>query len=494
VVTGGEPSSVSYVGDYVVAVVLTRPWEAGEIAPDPRDAAGAGSMFVIDASVQAWRRGSREPAVHIGGSMAAFILVAGVHTPLVDAGKIETPYMISFAFMLIVMAQTYTFARAAVRAPELAREVEHGQRRWELFIDSVHLAVIEFDVDGIIRFVNPHFLRLTGYAREDVLDGPIERLIDRASVPEFRERLQIAAQVGPRPVSQWSILVKGGDASTFLWSSVPLRDLGGEITGFLTVGTDLTDQLKAQRELRTTQREMDRLVRAGMLGELSSTLAHELNQPLAAILSNAQAGRLLLKGEQPDPSELGEILEDIVLDGKRAGEVIHGLRAILRKDETESGEIDVAEAIAEVHRMVRGDFQASGIELDIRSGKPLPPVHGSKVQLEQVLLNLLLNALHSVQATERTPRMVSLQTRVEGGRLEFIVADTGVGVPEGKLSTVFEPFYTTRESGLGMGLAITRRIVEAHGGRIGVRNRDAVGAEFTFWIPLSQDAEAAYGS
>jgi signal transduction histidine kinase len=230
---------------------------------------------------------------------------------------------------------------------------------------------------------------------------------------------------------------------------------------------------------------MEHLGRANMLGELVSALAHEINQPLAAILSNAQAARRLLASGSPDPGELREILDDIVRDDKRAGEVIQHLRLMLRKGEIQRERFRIQESIGEVLGLMNGELDAQGISVDKELDPDLPPAEAGRVETQQVIMNLLINAAHAL--SESPPGQREIRIRAERHVEDAVmvsIEDTGPGIAPEALSSAFEPFFTTRSDGLGMGLAICRRIVEAHGGRIWGENA-INGARFSFTLPLA---------
>jgi two-component system sensor kinase FixL len=225
------------------------------------------------------------------------------------------------------------------------------------------------------------------------------------------------------------------------------------------------------------------------MGELTASLAHELNQPLTAILSNAQAAQRILASDPTDLPEIREILRDIVEDDKRAGEVIHRLRGFLKKSSVELAALDIGELVGQVARLVTSDaiIRNVAIRLDLAPG--LPPVCGDRVQLQQVILNLLMNGLDAMREPGERERTLVLRT-FRGGPDSVVVAveDSGVGIDEADLDHVFHAFYTTKSDGLGMGLAISRSIVEAHGGRLSVRNNPRGGATFSFALPTIKEA------
>ena len=242
----------------------------------------------------------------------------------------------------------------------------------------------------------------------------------------------------------------------------------------------------AEREARQRREELSHMTRVATMGELTASLAHEINQPLAAILSNTQAAQRLLAMEVKDWEEINEILADIAADDLRAGEVIRRMRTLLRKGESYVAVLDVNDLVAEVLGLVRGEMILHNVSLSLElSPQPLL-AHGDRVQLQQVLLNLVMNALDAMKETYGRSRKLVVCTKAAGRSHEVSVQDSGVGVPTDKLDQIFEPFVTTKPHGLGLGLSICRSIIQAHGGHIGCRNNNR-GATFWFTLPTDED-------
>ena len=446
-------------------------------------------VYVLDAAIRSGRAGDRHRAFLVGGSVATFIVLGGIHAPLVDAGVVETPYMISFAFLAIVLALSYELVSDAVLASRYAKEIRASEARWRSLLTDVQLAVIGVDPQSKINYANPFLERLSKYRSDDLIGRPLASLIPETDRAELAERLAAAAHTGPRPHSRWDLVCASGARRSLAWSTVRLNDSDGSYAGLLSIGEDITDRLAAERNLARTRRELERLGRANMLGELVSTLAHELNQPLAAILSNAQAARRLLGSGSPDPVELREILDDIVRDDKRAGAVIQRLRLMLSKRSTEHEPIDIRDTIQEVLAISGAELEAQGISVSQDLAPDLPELEADRVEIQQVIMNLLVNAVRAVSKAPAEQREVRILAGRKGEHhLLVSIEDSGPGIPADALSRLFEPFFTTKSQGLGMGLAICRRIVEAYGGRIWGENT-ANGARFSFTLPLSGPEE-----
>jgi two-component system sensor kinase FixL len=226
------------------------------------------------------------------------------------------------------------------------------------------------------------------------------------------------------------------------------------------------------------------------MGELVSSLAHELNQPLGAILRNAEAGEQLLQQPSPDLDEVRAIMSDIVQDDQRAGMVIDRLRSMLKRREVEHSVLDLSLLAGGVANLVRPEADSRKVELTLDVDSPMPPVLGDRVQLQQVLLNLLLNAMDAVHDSAPDRRRVTLRVQNAGAQIEVEVSDTGHGIPADKLQQVFTPFFTTKPNGLGMGLPISRSIIESHDGKIWAANNAQGGATFIFTLPVAAKGKA----
>jgi signal transduction histidine kinase len=252
---------------------------------------------------------------------------------------------------------------------------------------------------------------------------------------------------------------------------------------------DIVASSRIEREAREQRVQLTHLSRVAMLGELSGGIAHELNQPLTAILANAQAAQHLLAGKSGTPEMLGEILQDIVAADQRAGEVIQRLRALFRRGETQFGELEINGLVGDVLDIARGDLVTRGVEVERDFEPRLPRVSADRIELQQVLLNLVMNAWEAMSAVDS--RRLVVRTRRLDGLVEVSVDDSGPGFTAEHYQRMFEPFYTTKPQGLGLGLSISRAIIRAHGGQLLGVTYPGGGASFRVLMPALPDAGSA---
>jgi C4-dicarboxylate-specific signal transduction histidine kinase len=250
----------------------------------------------------------------------------------------------------------------------------------------------------------------------------------------------------------------------------------------------IAERRRAEEESQRLRAELAHMNRVGMMGILTAAIAHETNQPLAAILSNAQAALRFLDGDPPDLVELREALEDIVADDKRAGDVIYRLRKMAKKEELRRKPYDLNTVIGDVLRLIESEviLRKASVTRDLDTG--ISMLHGDAVQVQQVILNLLLNALDAMQAQPEKTRRVLLSTRPVDGGVMVGVSDSGPGIDPEIIETIFESFMTTKGHGMGLGLTLCRTIIEAQGGHVQAENLPQGGARISFWLPFGKEA------
>ena len=324
-------------------------------------------IYIIDATYKLWKRRDGDQTWITGSAIVAFILFAGIHTPLVDAGVVSTPYMIGFSFIAIVLALSYQVVRDAIRA------------------------------------------------------------------------------------------------------------------------------MRYKLDLQQARHSLDQYGKADLLGECGVMLAHELNQPLTAILSNAQAAQRYIDSDHLDVEEVRAILRDIVDDDRRASEIIKRIRMLLKNEEGTREYFDLNAIIEEVVEMLRSELEDNNIGLSTNFAGELVPVYAGRIEVQLVLMNLLLNALKAMADSSRQSRSLSIITQMRGDEALVEIGDTGPGIAEDLHDSLFNRFISGEGDRLGMGLAISRRIIERFGGRIWAENKEDGGAVFSFTLPLKDTRDVNNG-
>ena len=247
----------------------------------------------------------------------------------------------------------------------------------------------------------------------------------------------------------------------------------------------LTERKQAEEALRDAQAELAHVTRVMTMGELTASIAHEINQPLAAVVTNANAGLRWLAGPIPNLSEAREALARITRDGKRASDVIGRIRALVKKSSTEKAGLDLNEAIQEVVVLVQSEIQKSEVTLQMELAIDLPQILGNRVQLQQVILNLVMNGIEAMSAvTDRSRDLLIRSCKYEADKVLVAAQDSGIGIDSQNLEKIFDAFYTTKSQGMGMGLAISRSIIEDHGGQLWTVPNNGPGMTFAFALPV----------
>lgn len=371
------------------------------------------------------------------------------------------------------------------RVEARTRDLEEAHTFRKAMEDSLLVGMRARDPEGRIIYVNPAFCSMVGYAAEELLGcrPPYpywhpDELEKQAKVSD--DVLQ--GRVVPHGYESRIRHKDGHDVITMIYTAA-LVDARGVHRGWMSSVVDITAQKQAEARQRDQELRLERSARLASVGEMASTLAHELNQPLMALSNFALAARAL--AEQGNGALLTETLNDIIAQSRRASEIVKRVRVFINPQRAQYENLRLEEVITHAVALLKPELQRHHAQLQLRLEEATPPVRGDRVLLEQVLMNLIHNALHAVQplpAGQR--RILLLSQRVEQG-VCVTVADKGPGIPVAQLEQIFAPFFTSKPDGLGLGLNICRTIVEAHGGHITVENRPAGGAAFTFTLPIA---------
>jgi two-component system sensor kinase FixL len=445
-------------------------------------------VFFADATITVWRRGDRQRALIVGGTTTFFGAMVMAQFALVVWGIIQAPLFGSFAYLGIVVALGYQLCDDAVRAADLASELQIGEERFRRVVEAAPSAMIMVNQEGQITLANQQAEKTFGYPREELLGRPIEMLVPerlRSGHQGFRHDYLCDPQARPMGAGRelFGRRKDGSEVPVEIGLS-PIHTSKGLLV--LASIVDITERKLAELEAARQRHDLAHLARVTALGELSSSLAHELTHPLTAILSNAQAAQRFLADDNVDLDEVREILNDIVIQDQRAGDVIHSLRLMLKKGELQEhcDDVDLNEVIRDVVNLMRSDLINRNVTLDTDLAQKLPAITGDRVQLQQVLLNLALNGCEAMADYNSSERRLLIASQWENGAVRVSVADRGSGIPEEKMQQVFERFFTTKKGGMGLGLSVCRTIIDAHRGKIWATNDAGCGATFHFSLPI----------
>ena len=365
---------------------------------------------------------------------------------------------------------------------------EEAKNNLAAIVETSDDAILSETLDGIIISWNAGAEKIYGYSANEIVGQHVSIL----APPELKVEVQgivdrVSRGEGVDHLETQRVSKEGMRIDVSLTIS-PIRNERGLIMGASTIARDITARKKAEVEERQHRTELAHLSRVTMLGELSGSLAHELNQPLTAILSNAQAAQRFLAHDDVDLNEVRDILGDIVKQDKRAGEVIHRLRLLLKKSTVEHQPLDLNEVVSEVLKLVRNDLLNQRVTGQMELAPELPTIIGDRVQLEQVVLNLVMNGCDAIATGPAANRKLIIRTALNNGDGVCVsVADQGVGLAPDNLEKVFEPFFSTKPHGMGLGLSVCRTIIAAHGGKLWAANNGDRGATFYFTIPAQPE-------
>lgn len=438
--------------------------------------------FLVDASVVAWRRGRRRSVLLIGTAFACSIAGAAAFSIAFTKGGLPGPMTVSMPFMIIMGVIGIQLSLDLARSQRLAAELQESRDRLSLAAEAADLVIWEWQVPGAASDINERGRVLVGGTGGAELDfaGFLETVYE-----DDRKWIRKAVQRALDDLDDFHVeyrIVAGADQVRWFSAHGRAAQASGGTRLLRGVSVEITREKQAENERLQLRLGLVRVNRTLQLTELSASLAHEINQPLGAIMNNAATARRLIARRGPNEDDITEILQDIEQDAKRGGDIIRNLRNMARSNELELEQLDVNALTEEVVDLLHANVIAAqaSVRLDLAGG--IPPIPGSKIALQQVLINLIFNALEAMRESPR--RVITLRTVANAaGTVTVSVADTGRGLSEADADRVFEPYYTTRDDGLGLGLRVSRTIVEAHGGRIWVTSLPGAGATFCFSLP-----------
>jgi two-component system, LuxR family, sensor kinase FixL len=452
-------------------------------------------LFLADAARELWRTGERQRAVTIGANLFLFVTAGTIVAIGSFWGLVKLPVFVTIFFLPIVLAMGFELSSDLIRSVRLSAELSakdaelHGsEQKLALAADAASAGLWSIERGTGRLWATPRALSMFGLApdREHHVDDLLRSVHpdDRDRVREF---IMDPQQADRRASIEYRV---AGPAGEIRWyASHGGAHEGGTraSTSLMGATIDITDRKRAEDETAQQRIELEHLSRVATLSELSGALAHELNQPLAIIMSNAEAAQRLLERPVPDLAEIHAILGDIVVADERAGKVIRRLRVLLKRGAPNRELLSMNDVVQGVLQFMRADLIRRGIAVEVSLDGDHQEVFADRVPIEQVLINVISNACDAMAANEPGHRVLRIATSADAGSAHVRIVDAGSGLPAAP-DRVFNPFYTTKPEGLGLGLAISRSIVTAHGGRLWAEANADRGATFHVCLPLNAEA------
>ncbi|MEP9388396.1 ATP-binding protein [Mesorhizobium sp. KR9-304] len=404
-------------------------------------------------------------------SIALTILAYAVSYDFNDVG--------SPALRAIVSLAAIGMATMLALQNQAATETLAGQAR---LLNLSHDMIFVRDATGVVTFWNDAAEQIYGWSAAEA-KGQIADTLLGTQYPADRAAIEIELVENGRWEGTLVQRTRSGSRIVVDSRWAARRDRQGRMTGVLETHTDITERQAAQDAVQQAQAELAHAARVATLGELTASIAHEVSQPLMAIVTNGEAGMRWLRRDPPDLHEVESALGRVIAEGRRASDIVKRIRAFLKKAPSPQSELAVGTLVEEAIALVQREFMRANVQLRVDLQAGLPNVSGDRIQLQQVLVNLLVNASQAM-ADHPGERLLSVDASYSHDiGVEIMVRDTGPGIPEEHLRRLFDPFFTTKRDGMGMGLAICRTTAEAHGGRLSVESLPNHGATFRLALP-----------
>jgi PAS domain S-box-containing protein len=363
-----------------------------------------------------------------------------------------------------------------------SKAAEEEVRKQAELLSLAHDAILVRDLESRVIFWNRGAENTYGWTAEAAI-GRVTHELLQTRFPVSLEAVDVALREQGEWEGELTHITREGTAIVVTSRQSLRRDERGAAAAILEINRDITERKRAEETLRKAQTELAHVTRVMTMGELTASIAHEINQPLSGIVTNASACRRWLAGATPNLDEARDAVGRILRDGNRASDVITRIRALVRKADEEKAQLDMNHAIQEVAALTQGEVGRNRVALRMELAADVPPVLGDRVQLQQVILNLVMNGVEAMASVADRPRELLIYSRQhESDKVLVAVQDSGIGIDRQNLEKVFNAFYTTKSQGMGMGLAISRSIVENHGGQLWAVPNDGPGATFQFTL------------
>lgn len=373
------------------------------------------------------------------------------------------------------------------RTDDRIEDVRAKLAEYQALLDAAVDGIVAIGHDGRVVEINAAAQRLFGYSAEEVIGKDVSMLMPEPDRSRHRGYIERYLETGEEKIIGIGREVTGlrEDGTTF-----PMHLSVGAANGsFIGIIRDLTAAKEAEQEGRRLKDRLAEVSRFSLMGEMAAGLAHEINQPLSAIATYAQAGERFMAQDDVDMAALEETCRKISDQALRAGQIIQNLRSFVSKQEVRADRLDINEVVDNVMNLIEADARAEGIPVTTEYAPDLPPVTGDAIQLQQVLMNLTRNAVDAMREGVHREQGIRIRTgRIDHDSIRIVVVDHGHGVPQQLVGSIFHPFVTTKREGLGVGLAVSRTIVQAHGGELYYRPNPEGGSIFGFSLPIEQES------
>jgi PAS domain S-box-containing protein len=377
------------------------------------------------------------------------------------------------------------FNDTAQRLQDLYESLQSSEDRLRRVINTIPAHVWSTLPDGSVDFINQRLLESTGLSIEALLGSGWLSIIHPDDRTRFTATWRSALAAGEPAEMEARVWTAQRDYRSLLVRNVPLRDGHGEIVKWYGTGIDIEDRKRAEESLRKAQADLAHANRVTTMGELSASLAHEINQPISGAITNASTCLRRLDRVEPDLEGARVAASRVIRDANRAAEIIDRVKLLFSKGVVTKERLDVNEVIREMEILLHTEATQHSVSVETKLAADLPLIAGDRVQLQQVLMNLMINSIDAMKAVDG-PRQLTLGTQNDSGEQLLVwVADTGIGLPASQAGQIFDAFFTTKEHGTGMGLRISQTIIEAHGGRLWATDNHPRGANFHFTLAVS---------
>jgi signal transduction histidine kinase len=446
-------------------------------------------LFIVDVVVTLWRRGTeaRRRALVVGGPVLVSVVLSMILTQMVIWREEQLPILLVPPFFIALAAMAVEVSRDVIRASRLTRELGESEQRLELAANAAGAGLWSWESSGGRVWATERTRAIMGLEGiTDIRLADVLRVVHPHDAQDLIDASHAILREGGQQALQLRVVTSDGAVR---WIAAQgTAEAGPHDKSVLVRGVvrDVTQQHLAEDEASELRRKLAHAGRVTMLGQLSAAIAHEISQPLSAIQQNGETAQILLTRESVDLQELRAVIDDVVRDNRRATEVVQRLRSWLKQGHMRREPVSLDTLAQDVLALLHSEATVKHVTVECSVPRTLPPVNADRVHLSQVLVNLVMNAMEASAHTGDMRHRVSIGASFvpATGCCEVWVSDSGPGIPPDQLNRIFDAFVTSKHEGMGMGLSISRTIIEAHGGKLWAENESRGGATFRFTVPL----------